>query len=375
MKKIKNIIIVAFTIMLTVFGSNPNVLLAADNTSDYFANDYCYTVRVFSGDAGTFSDGSTCKTFTFKAGTSINFDQYLQTNISMNPSEKLDGSVEESKYYPKGLRESGKDNKEAVVNNQGTGLSAFGDVNSGFYAPTIKTIYVDRDVDYVVSYALKGGDVAYVVKYVDENSGKELMPSQTFYGNEGEKAVVSFQYIEGYVPQAYNLARTLKKDSDNEFVFKYEPGDSSAYRYNDGTVTYIDNGTINEGTIDGGTTDLGTTDNGTTGNGTNNGANGNQTAGNGAMDGDLLMFDDSTARTSNGNAPATLLDLDDNSTPLADFGGLPFDYEDEAVSSLSVGQMPTAYKIGIGVLAAVAATGIGFLIYGIKKKKREEADG
>ena len=83
----------------------------------------------------------------------------LQSNISMNPSEKLDGTIEDSKYYPKGLRESGKDNKEAVVNNQGTGLSAFGDVNTGFYAPTVKTIYVDRDVDYVVSYALKGGDV------------------------------------------------------------------------------------------------------------------------------------------------------------------------------------------------------------------------
>ena len=65
--------------------------------------------------------------------------------------------------------------------------------------------------------------VAYTVQYLDEN-GNELAPSNTFYGSIGDKPVVAFQYIEGYLPQAYNLTKTLSaNEADNVFPFVYTP--------------------------------------------------------------------------------------------------------------------------------------------------------
>lgn len=341
MKKIRNLFISLFAMAIAAVSIMPNVALATDG--GYLSDDYMYTVRVYSGAQGDFSDGDMIE---IKAapGTIINLSGKL-ANIKMAPAEDLAGNPVENKYYAKGIRESGKDNNTI----SGT------------------TFRVNQDIDYVVAYGLKGGDVQYTVRYVDASTGKDIIPEVKFYGNVGEKPVVSFQYIEGYVPQALNLTRTLTENpSDNIFTFKYTEGDSSAYRYI----------TRNGGIIDEGTTDLGTTNNGTTGNNANgnnaNGTNANNQTGNVADD--IIMIDDSGVAANGGNAPAGLLDLDDNSTPLADFG-LPFDYSDDVSSRVDVGGMPMAYRIGIGVLAAGAATGIGFLVYSQIKKKKEEGNG
>ena len=80
-----------------------------------------------------------------------------------------------------------------------------------------------EDQDYVVAYGIKGATVAYTVNYLDED-GNALAPSETYYGNVGDKPVVAYLYIEGYQPQAYNLGKTLVEDAtQNVFSFIYAP--------------------------------------------------------------------------------------------------------------------------------------------------------
>lgn len=154
------------------------------------AAEYTYTVRFYAGKQGTFADGRDVITYKgLKYGAVVSF----------NPGSVVlrDGS----KYYVKGIRESGKDNNTVAA-------SAF-------------TVTDDRD--YVVAYGLRGDTVAYTVHYVD-TGGKTLAPSDTYYGNAGDKPVVAFVYIDGYQPQAYNLTKTLvKNEAENVFTFVYTP--------------------------------------------------------------------------------------------------------------------------------------------------------
>ncbi len=107
--------------------------------------------------------------------------------------------ADDSKYYVKGIRESGKDN-----NTVGT-----------------TSFRVTRDQDYVVAYGILGDAVAYTINYVDE-AGRELAPSETYYGNVGDKPVIAYLYIEGYEPQYYNLTKTLSDNAaENVFSFVY----------------------------------------------------------------------------------------------------------------------------------------------------------
>lgn len=154
------------------------------------AAEYTYTVRFYAGKQGTFADGRDVITYKgLKYGAVVSF----------NPGSVVlrDGS----KYYVKGIRESGKDNNTVAA-------SAF-------------TVTDDRD--YVVAYGLRGDTVAYTVHYVD-TGGNKLAPSDTYYGNAGDKPVVAFVYIDGYQPQAYNLTKTLvKNEAENVFTFVYTP--------------------------------------------------------------------------------------------------------------------------------------------------------
>lgn len=78
-----------------------------------------------------------------------------------------------------------------------------------------------EDRDYVVAYGIWGNRIAYTVNYQDED-GNTLLPSETFYGNVGDRPVVAFQYVEGYQPQAYNLTGTLSENAaENVFTFTY----------------------------------------------------------------------------------------------------------------------------------------------------------
>lgn len=158
---------------------------------------YSYNITVYAGNKGTFG-GASRKVYTVRSGQVVNIAGLIgQVQVT------------DEKYYVKGFRLSGRDNAEALV--------------SPVYV-------VNGDADYVVAYGIKGDQVAYTVNYQDEK-GKELAPGSTFYGNVGDKPVVAYQYIDGFVPEALALTKTLSaNEAENVFTFVYKPGEA-------GTIT------------------------------------------------------------------------------------------------------------------------------------------
>lgn len=215
MKKIIDFFIKCVFLILCV--SFPLCRVNADDTA-YFSDEYEYIVRIYAGGQGTFSDGSNMILERVKAGENINVSDVLY-GITMNPTVDAAGNQIDNKYYPKGIRESGRDNNTVA----GT------------------VFQITHDTDFVVAYAMEGGDTPYTVRYLLEGTDEELLPEETFYGNAGDKAVVAYRYIDGYVPQAYNLAMTLKTRTDNILTFYYRPGkNADCYYYEtDGGVKYL----------------------------------------------------------------------------------------------------------------------------------------
>ena len=169
--------------------------LAADSQD----TEYTYTVTLYTGQHGTFADGSDIwKQDGLKKGDGINFGIVMR--------EMNERVQQETKYYVKGIR----------LNGQSGILFSRDELLLG-------PVPVESDAMYVVSYGVQGEQVAYTVSYVDEN-GTPLLDSQTFYGNPGDKRIVAYQEIEGYEPQAYNLGKTLSENAaENVFEFRYHP--------------------------------------------------------------------------------------------------------------------------------------------------------
>ena len=153
-----------------------------------FADDTTYLVRVYAGNKGTVGGGEVIEA-TVKAGEKFNFSL---SSVA----------VTDDKYYARGIREAGLDN--AMV-----------------YAGESVSITINEDIDFVVAYGMKSSAVTYTVNY-RSNNGTTLAPSQTYYGNVGDKPVVAHIYIDGYQPQAYNLTKTLSEnEAENVFTFTY----------------------------------------------------------------------------------------------------------------------------------------------------------
>ena len=270
-----------------------SMLMIVSSVSSVFADSeargdgYGYTVTIYSGEQGEFADGSTMKTFSVEAGESVDVAQ-LASDAGFK--------VTNSEYYNRGFREAGHDNDES---------------------PSLVSFKADRDVAYEAAYGIKGNMVKYTIMYLDEN-GDELQASNEYYGMVGDKPVVSYLYIDGYQPNAYNLTKTLVADeSQNIFGFSY--------------ISNPEGTTVVE-TADG--------NNGQTG--ARNAANG-QTAGANAA-----------ANDANANAPATIVDLDDNATPQAENAGNgATDIAD--TDAPKAGISPIAIGGGVVALAAIAA--------------------
>ena len=181
-------------------------LMLSSGFTSLAAGAYTYTVTISAGDQGTLrvDDGVSIsvegggdyevlrsedgKTVQITGLTSENHVRFLNSAAVLS---------NDSKYYVKGIRKGGRDNVD---------LSYF---------------RVERDQDYVVAYGIKGNMVQYTVNYVDAY-GNALYPSQTYYGNVGDRPVAAYLYVEGYQPQAYNLTGTLQSDaSKNIFTFVY----------------------------------------------------------------------------------------------------------------------------------------------------------
>lgn len=199
MKKLKKLIIV-LTASAMVWGRSLTDVFAAE--------EYTYQVSFYAGNQGTFSglDGIAVGS-RGQAQLSLEEDRIVISGLKAGDRITFDtqqGAVslkDEGKYYVQGVRLSGRDNDNASVD-----ASAF---------------TVEGDEDYVVAYGIRGEMVAYTVNYLDED-GSALAPSRTYYGNVGDKPVVAYLYMEGYMPQALSLTKTLSQnEAENVFDFTY----------------------------------------------------------------------------------------------------------------------------------------------------------
>lgn len=288
-----------------------------------------YTVRLFSGAHSTLINGSEMMSYEVAYDSPLPFSTRDVVQLGV-----------ESKYYVKDIRESGKDNAETL--------------DEGYR--------VREDRDYVVTYGVLGNSVSYTVQFQTED-GTDLAPPETYYGNIGDRPVVAFLYIDGYLPQAYNLTGTLQSDpAANVFTFVYTPISEEAAAAG-----------AEAGAAAGGTT---TTPPAA---GTAAGAAG---AGAGAGAGDAAAAD-AAAEAEGVEPPEDLVEIGDEETPLANPEGDEGDdlrsLEDER-TPLSSGDfatvlwnLPAAGKVGILSLLILAGAGGGY-VYARKKGKIGHAE-
>ena len=299
---------VAFAMLFTLLAGNVSA-----------AESYKYKVTYYAGNHGTFADGSKKIVKEFNYGDNASFT--AQSEVTLDA---------DSKYYVKGLRLSGRDNDEASENAVFT---------------------VEGDMDFVVAYGIKGDQVSYTVKYVDEN-GKSLAADDVFYGNVGDKPVVAYKFIDGYAPKALGLTKTLSKNAaENVFTFVYVKASSNSYKEviveGEGGTSYVENIVV----VPGGTAATG----GATGGATN-------VTGGGAGAGE----DDANAPDGAGDEAAggeggsdVIVDLDDEETPLANI-----DADGDSKMAL-----PLAGYVAMGAAGLAALIAIIILILKNKAKK------
>ena len=333
------------------------------------AEEYAYTITFYPGNHGSFQgteqvsvdnsgsgssydisgDGTSVRVTGLAAGDIVSFDAAMEGAVKQE---------EGSRYYVKGIRVSGRDNSTVDT-------AAFS---------------VEGDRDYVVAYGIKGDQTSYVVNYQDGN-GNTLAPSRTYYGNVGDKPVVAFLYIEGYQPQAYNLTKTLSKNTaENVFTFVYNARPAAVQGGGEG-------GTAGEETTGGatgagggnpGTTVPGTAAGNDAGTGTGTGTGGDMTLPQGPEENggnpeeDVQNPEDNTPdeggqesgeETVQGeevpDTPENLVDLDNGEVPLAGPG------QEETPSGPPVWIPVVLAVAGLGAVAAI----LWFVWMQRKKKK------
>lgn len=221
----------------------------AASAQEAHADNYQYTITLYAGN-GQIDGKDSVVVGTYGYGQKATVDW-----------TKYDITLPDDRYYVKGVRLAGHD-------------------DSSVSAPSFE---VTENAQYVIAYGLKKDQTSYTVNYVDVD-GNQLMESQTFKGNVGDKPVVAYQYIEGYQPQnAFNITGTLSaNNAANEFTFVYENAVSS-----EGAVAAVEGGG-EEGTAGEGTEDE-------------------------AVEGE-------EAEEGTEAGPAELIDIDDEDNPLANIG-------------------------------------------------------
>lgn len=147
------------------------------------AEEYTYQVTFYSGNQGTFNGSEGFSVDNHSSGSQYaveeNGDEITVSGLKQGDIVSFDvqaGAVQmadDSKYYLRGIRQSGRDNDTVQT-------SAF---------------RVDGDAEYVLAYGIRGNQTGYTVNYQDAQ-GNELAPSRTYYGNVGDKPVVAYLYIE-----------------------------------------------------------------------------------------------------------------------------------------------------------------------------------
>lgn len=333
------------------------------------AEEYTYTVRFFAGKQGSIHTGSTLNVLRMDAsgryvpaqiqgedpdgtGQVLVFEG-LQFGDRVNFERSMVSLNNGSKYYIRGIRESGKDNNTVEVN---------------------PSISVDGDLDYVVAYGILGDAVKYTINYVDE-AGNALMPSEEYYGNVGDRVVVAYLYIDGYRPQAYNVGRTLVDDpSQNVINFVYSqitneviviPGQPAPEvpGAEGGGTTIIDQGVINEGGTNFDDQNPGGGDNP---GGVNPGGEGNQGE-------NEDIGDNPTPGADEPNEYEDQDEIEDNDTPLS--GLIQGDGSEEDPLRIEIGALtiPLSTNLIIGVISVFAIIiGLSLLLTEILRRKNDE---
>ncbi len=332
------------TVFLSVFCAAGSIAVTAAAAEK---KEYTYTVRFFSGARGTFG-GKELVTFkNLKEGDRVSF---RQADVTLEKG---------SKYYIKGIRESGRDNN--TVSSQ-------------------SSFVVTGDQDYVVAYGIKGNSVGYTVRYVDTD-GRQLLPDETYYGNIGDRPVIAYQYVENYRPQAYNLTGTLKEnEAENVFTFTYTAIDRGGAPTPPPTTPAADQ-----------TAPAAPAGGAAGGNAAAPATGGAAAAGDAAGTGD-----DAAAPADGGEAegtpdapaepaagdeePAPLQDIEDGEVPLANLGEDQLTNINDEPTPLSSGDFarrildfPLAAKVGILSLLVLLFAGGGYL-YVKKKREKQNAE-
>lgn len=290
------------------------------------AEDITYTVRVFAGAQGTFTgplvtdtaepaQGGTVWTVEVKPGNTLNIQ-----NIAAHVQLKVPQGETTSKYYVMGLREAGADNQnDAAQFNPASPIT--------------------RDIDLVVAYGVVGEMVGYTVNYVDANGNELLKPDTDRVGKVGDKPIVPFRYIEGYLPQAYNLTLTLSaNEADNVFTFIYNPIPENVTTT---TLTELVGGGVV--VIPGAAP-----------------AGGGAPAGPG---GEVIPEEETPLAP-----PEEVIDLDNPETPQAGPGQSVLE---GLIDATLLSGLPLAAKISLGVAVAAVLCGAAYLI--MKKRKKNDA--
>lgn len=305
------------------------MLLSMTFTSVFAAEGYTYTIRIYAGNQGKFvSTMGVTVTGNSNAKVSLSDDGDMMVITNLNYNDKVTVTAQtaialdnNSKYYVRGVRLSGHDNDAAT-----------------------SIFYSTEDLDLVVAYGIRGNQVEYTVNYEDAQ-GNTLAPSETFYGNIGDKPVVAYQYIEGYAPQALGLTKTLSSEkAENVFTFVYSPMPTPTQ------TPGTQEGTTTPGTQDQGTQTPGTQENqgaeeGTTvtpGTTEENQPTGEvESEASGEVSGESENAEDTQETTGD------IIDLDDEEVPLADQAPA----QDKGDSSLGLYVGMSA--VGIIALAAI----------------------
>lgn len=294
------------------------------------AGTYTYTITLSAGNMGTIS-GQEKTVYTGAV--------YGESWASFDLSQV---QVTDERYYVKGVRLSGRDNADALA------------------APAFR---VTGDADYVVAYGVRGDQVAYTVQYQDED-GETLAASQTFYGNVGDKPVVAYRYVDGYIPQSLALTKTLSaNEAENIFTFVYTQGDPDTIVRTETETTVVTGEPSVITVVAGAPAAAGTAAGGTAAGGT--GTGGAADAGDGAAAGEVA--DGGTETVEEEPVPEgtqDIVDLDEEETPLGDL-----EIEDNTGANAKGLSM-------VGSVAVAAAAGVILicLIVYLMKKRRSGSD-
>ena len=315
------------------------------------AEEYTYTVTFDAGNQASMSGTAGLAVNNSATGSSyhVGVDAgkivvsglKIQDIVTFNPQAGAVNLAADSKYYVKGVRQSGRDNNSVA--------------SSSFR--------VTGDADYVVAYGVKGNMVGYTVNYQDEN-GRALAESRKYYGNVGDKPVVAHIYIENYEPQALALTRTLSSnEAENVFTFVYSEREAQVITRPGQTVTE----TVTENVTESGTGTTGTE--GETGTAetpaapdTTTDTTGGQPAEPAGGDtAEPVRIGGETTDIQEDDVPQAnpdVVDLDEEETPLANM-----EIDKEEVKK----GMPVAVGAGIAV---AAAAGLGVLVWFLRKHKK-----